>query len=102
MNLNDFKKSLAATSTPPPADLPIALQALWQAAKGNSAAAHNLVQDHEGEPPCDWVHGYLHRQEGDLANAGYWYRRAAKPFPQSSLEEEWEQICATLLSVGAD
>ena len=44
-----------------------------------------------------WVHAYLHRVEGDLGNAGYWYRRAARPVAAGSLETEWERIASDLL-----
>lgn len=44
-----------------------------------------------------WVHAYLHRVEGDLANAGYWYRRADKPASEAALTEEWEDIARALL-----
>jgi hypothetical protein len=47
-----------------------------------------------------WVHAYLHRVEGDLGNAGYWYRQAGKPVASGSLEAEWEQICSALLEGG--
>lgn len=96
MNLAEFKSSL--TSATPPANLPIGLQALWQAGKGNWKGAHELVQQREGEQACDWIHAYLHRQEGDLSNAGYWYRRANKPVQKNSLEEEWAEISAALLT----
>ena len=51
------------------------LAALWWAAKGNWDEAHKIVQDEETADAA-WVHAYLHRVEGDLGNAGYWYRRA--------------------------
>jgi hypothetical protein len=50
----------------------------------------------EGDPSCDWVHAYLHRKEGDAANAAYWYRRAAKPVAKGALAEEWRSIVAAL------
>jgi hypothetical protein len=43
------------------------------------------------------VHAYLHRVEGELGNAGYWYRRAGKPAATGSLEAEWAAIAADLL-----
>jgi hypothetical protein len=43
------------------------------------------------------VHAYLHRAEGDLGNAGYWYRQAGQPAAKDSLKAEWERIAATLL-----
>jgi hypothetical protein len=96
MNFDEFKETLSAAN--PPEQLDLSLQALWQAGKGNWNAAHELVQTREGEQACDWIHAYLHRQEGDNANAAYWYNRAKKPVYQASLEEEWAEISTTLLS----
>jgi hypothetical protein len=73
-----------------------ALDALWYAAKNDWARAHSIVQDHS-EGDCAWVHAYLHRQEGDLSNAAYWYRRAGKPTAQAELQQEWEAIVRALL-----
>jgi hypothetical protein len=42
------------------------------------------------------VHAYLHRKEGDLSNADYWYRRAGKRHPAVTLEQEWAEIVAAL------
>lgn len=96
MDLASFTTSL--TQPTPPADLPLALQALWQDARGDWTAAHKLCQSREGEATCDWVHAYLHRKEGDLANAGHWYRRAGQAMPDQSLEAEWEAIAQALLA----
>ena len=43
-----------------------------------------------------WVHAYLHRVEGDLANAGYWYRQAGQPVAKDTLDAEWERIVSAL------
>jgi hypothetical protein len=91
----DFKASLAAAA-PAPA-LPAPLAALWWAAKGDWDAAHKIVQD-EDTAEAAWVHAYLHRVEGDLGNAGYWYRRADKPAAKDSLEAEWERIVSALIA----
>lgn len=96
MNLAEFKESL--TNANPPAGLSYSLQALWLDARKGWQAAHLLVQDHEDDPNCNWVHAYCHRKEGDLANAGYWYRRVDKPVYKKSLEEEWADISAALLN----
>jgi hypothetical protein len=48
-----------------------------------------------------WVHAYLHRKEGDLWNAGYWYRRAGRPAATGALEAEWRAIAAALLAQAA-
>ena len=94
MRFAEFKASLGAASAPAGLDGP--LMALWLAAKGDWNGAHEIVQ--EGEtPPASWVHAYLHRVEGDLGNAGYWYRQAGQPTAKDSLEAEWERIAATLL-----
>ena len=73
-----------------------ALQALWWAARGNWEAAHRCAQDGGGRD-ADWVHAYLHRVEGDLQNAGYWYARAGKPVATGGLDAEWEAIAGALL-----
>jgi hypothetical protein len=95
MKLSTFRESL--TSGEPPAGLTTALQALWYAGKDQWDEAHTLVQnsaDNDGA----WVHAYLHRVEGDLSNAGYWYARAGKPASSGALEDEWTQIATALLS----
>ena len=90
----DFKASLSGAAPAPDLEPPLA--ALWWAAKGNWDAAHKLVQD-EKTVDSAWVHAYLHRVEGDLGNAGYWYRQASKPVATGSLETEWEQMVSALL-----
>ncbi len=90
-----FLKSVAAGG-PPPAGLGPALQALWQDGAGDWAAAHELAQA-AGDRDGAWVHAYLHRKEGDAANAAYWYRLAGKPMAQGGLPAEWEQIVRALL-----
>jgi hypothetical protein len=89
----DFKASLSAGA--PAQALSPPLAALWWAAKGDWDAAHKIVQD-ENTSDAAWVHAYLHRVEGDLGNAGYWYRRADKPVAKDSLEAEWERIVSAL------
>ena len=94
----EFKASLSGAA--PAADIDAPLAALWWAAKGNWDQAHKIVQDEESADAA-WVHAYLHRVEGDLGNAGYWYRRAAKPVASGALEAEWEQIANALLEGGS-
>jgi hypothetical protein len=76
------------------------LAALWWAAKSGWDAAHKLVQD-EATADAAWVHAYLHRVEGDLGNAGYWYQQAGKPVAAGSLVSEWERIASALLGSGS-
>jgi hypothetical protein len=93
----EFKASLSGVAPAPELDAPLA--ALWWSAKGGWDQAHKIVQD---EPTADaaWVHAYLHRAEGDPGNAGYWYRRAAKPVAAGPLEAEWERMASALLGAG--
>ena len=92
-----FRASL--TDTAPPQDISAPLTALWWAAKGDWDKAHAIAQD-DASAEGSWVHAYLHRVEGDLGNASYWYRRAGQPVATDALEAEWERIVATLLAGG--
>jgi hypothetical protein len=69
---------------------------MWHEAKGDWDKAHQIVQE-QNDRDGAWVHAYLHRQEGDNANAAYWYSRASRPVSQASLEREWEEIVKALL-----
>jgi hypothetical protein len=97
VSMADFKASLSGAAPAPNLGPPLA--ALWWAAKGKWDEAHRLVQD-EDTAEAAWVHAYLHRLEGDLGNAGYWYRQAGKPVAKDSLESEWERITSGLLEGG--
>lgn len=79
-----------------PSSFPKALQALWYDKKGNWNQAHEIVQD-ASDADSAWVHAYLHRKQGDLNNARYWYRRSSQPESEAKLAEEWEQIAQQLL-----
>ncbi|MBV9757303.1 MAG: hypothetical protein JO047_09635 [Alphaproteobacteria bacterium] len=92
-SLAAFRASLSAGE--PPEQAP-ALRALWWDGKGDWDRAHEAAQE-GGDQDCAWVHAYLHRKEGDFANAGYWYSRAGKPVPAGSLDEEWSNLVGTLL-----
>ncbi len=96
MTLAEFKRSMSTVKPPP--DLAPALAALWWAAKENWDRAHALVMDESGRD-CAWVHAYLHRVEGDLANARYWYAQAGKAPPTGQLPAEWDSIASALLAV---
>ena len=96
MHLSTFKASLTADAPPPEAS--VYLQALWHEAKGDWDKAHVLVQDLPDKTAA-WIHAYLHRQEGDTWNADYWYSRAGRKRPNTSLLEEWDNIATALLQV---
>src|ERR1700712_3107955 len=93
MAILDFKSSLSGAA--PARGISPPLAALWWAAKGDWTKAHEIVQDEAGVDAA-WVHAYLHRVEGDLGNAGYWYRRAGQPVAKDSLEAEWSRIVVAL------
>jgi hypothetical protein len=97
-DLAAFNASLAEAGPPPGLTAP--LRALWHAARGEWDTAHGIVQAQEGEPAHDWVHAHLHRVEGDLRNAGYWYRRAGRPIGTGDLAAEREAMVAELLRAG--
>lgn len=94
MNAANFIASLDGAAPAPELNAPLA--GLWWAGKGDWDRAHGIVQD-ESSRDAAWVHAYLHRAEGDLGNAGYWYRQAGQPAAKDSLKAEWERIAATLL-----
>ena len=69
------------------------LQAVDLALRGDWQAAHLIAQDHEGERLANWIQAVVHRMEGDIGNAQYWYGRcdrgSIKPQPT---EAELRQI----------
>ena len=95
MDMATFEESLEGAA--PPDGLSKPLQALWQEAKGAWDEAHGLAQAEKGAAGA-WVHAYLHRVEGDLRNAGYWYRRAGRPASELALRREWRTIATALLA----
>ena len=96
MSFAEFQDSLRAAE--PPAGLAPAVQALWHDARGDWDRPHDCAQAAPGRAGS-WVHAYLHRKEGDLGNAGYWYARAGRTTPPRSvtLEAEWADLARTLL-----
>ncbi len=100
MSFAQFQQSVAGDPAPP-AGLSAPLRALWLAGRGQWDAAHGAVQDDESRDAA-WVHACLHREEGDVSNAHYWYARAGRPAAKgevtaASLAAEREQIAKALL-----
>ena len=93
MTLDEFKTTLSEASPP---SVTAVLCALWHDARSDWDAAHKVAQDVDDESGA-WVHAYLHRKEGDLGNARYWYQRANQPEATDSLEAEWDRIVTALL-----
>ena len=69
--------------------------AIWYAVKDNWDMAHNIVQDINTET-ASWIHAYLHRVEGDIGNAHYWYNRAGKKAYSGDLKPELDDIIKTV------
>jgi hypothetical protein len=92
---DEFKAGLKDAT--PPAHLSAALTALWHDGRGNWEEAHRIAQDMNDRSGA-WVHAYLHRKEGDLGNAAYWYRTAGRPVATGPLDAEWTEIVEALLA----
>jgi hypothetical protein len=94
MNLDEFKSSISDEK--PPSGLTDSLKALWYDARGDWTRAHEIAQEINTQEGS-WIHAYLHRKEGDLGNASYWYHRANRPVRSNPLSEEWDEIVKELL-----
>jgi hypothetical protein len=67
------------------------------ALRGDWQAAHLVAQDHEDEPLANWLHAVVHRMEGDLPNASYWYGRCRRALREDvSTADELREILAAL------
>ncbi len=95
MTLDAFRGTFSASA--PPAGLDPPLTSLWWMGKGDWKRAHDVINEEEGRDAA-WVHAHLHRVEGDLSNAGYWYRRAAREAAKNSLDAEWEDVARAMLA----
>lgn len=88
MTYPEFKLTLKQDSPP---EMNLYLSSLWYDYKGEWGRAHDLIDPTPGKDAAR-IHAYLHRKEGDIWNADYWYRRAEALKPTVSLEDEWEQL----------
>jgi hypothetical protein len=95
VNTEEFVQ-LIETQRPCPQTLPKVLQAMWYDKKGDWSKAHEIVQDARDSDSA-WVHAYLHRKEGDLNNARFWYERSGQLEFLGELNQEWEQITSIFL-----
>lgn len=93
-SLIEFKESLKLAQ--PGTGLSVQLKTLWYDGKGDWNKAHAQI-DHLTDIDSAWVHAYLHRKEGDIWNADYWYSKARQVRPDLSLEEEWEELVLRFL-----
>ena len=97
MNLDYLIKSADEGGDPPVGTNP-SLMAMWLARANQWDQAHDLCQEIEGVDGA-WIHAYLHRVEGDLGNASYWYSVAGKnqPHEDVSFDREWIAIVEVML-----
>ena len=95
MDITAFRATL--TQDEPPEGIGLPLQTLWWEAKGEWKRAHECAQE-DTSPAGSAVHAYLHRVEGDLSNAGYWYNRAGREQRMDALAAEWEQLAMEFLA----
>jgi hypothetical protein len=95
MTFEDLRTAVERKTALPDDTAPL-VRALWHDATGDWDGAHRVAQDVETADGA-WVHAYLHRKEGDVGNAGYWYRRAGRPAATGSLDDEWRAIATALL-----
>jgi len=72
------------------------LKALDLLDQGKWSEAHEICQADKGTPMADWMHAHLHKEEGDLSNAGYWYRRYGTSHLDLDLSQERDLIRKTL------
>lgn len=95
MTYNQFLATLA--SHQPPDKLAETLNALWWDKKGDWDKAHTIAQQIPTAQGSA-VHAYLHREEGVLWNADYWYRRAGRQQPDDPLDAEWTALVEEMLA----
>lgn len=94
MTFEEFNTTLSNSSPP---DVNEYLRALWYDAYGDWEKSHNIIQDIETKEAAH-IHAYLHRKEGDVWNADYWYARAGKKRPDVTLEDEWRELINAYLN----
>jgi hypothetical protein len=91
MTFTEFK------SAADPKGFSVELTALWYDGNGDWNQSHDVIQDINSKNAA-WIHAYLHRKEGDLGNAQYWYSRAGKSMPSITLDDEWRALVEHFLS----
>jgi hypothetical protein len=74
------------------------LEAVERALAGDWPAAHAIVQDHDTDTVAAWIHAVVHRMEGDVGNARYWYGRCGRDLREDvTTDAELQEIKAALL-----
>lgn len=86
LSISAFINSLSADR--PPENINDKLVALWYDGNGDWERAHEIAQSITNKDGA-LIHAYLHRKEGDIGNAYYWYARAGSKMPQNTADDEW-------------
>lgn len=88
---------MPSRSQPGPAPRDALVKAVALAQSGDWQAAHLIAQDYEGDRIANWIHGVVHRMEGDVSNAGYWYRRCGRDLDLAvTVESELAEIAKAI------
>ena len=95
MKYDIFISTLNQNTSPP--NISKTLEAMWLRLKDDWSAAHDIVQDINTKEAA-WIHAHLHRIEGDLSNAKYWYNRAEQDTSHLSIDDEAKEIIFSLIS----
>jgi len=95
MTFDEYINSIDADR--PPSGLSETLTSLWWDKKGDWDRAHAIAQDIPTVQGSA-VHAYLHREEGVIWNADYWYARAGRPRQDIPLDAEWKQLAEEMLA----
>jgi hypothetical protein len=94
--ITSFRTRVDEGSTAP-TELDPCMRALWYGRCGAWEASHDLVNEIDTELGS-WIHAWLHRVEGDISNAAYWYKRAGEGVRTGELEAEWEELVAAAIA----
>ncbi|QES91024.1 hypothetical protein E0W69_018615 [Rhizosphaericola mali] len=94
MDFSSFLQSL--NNHQPTEDFSAELQALWWIRKDQWNIAHDMVQNLSSKNAA-LIHALLHKIEGDIWNANYWYANANSNNPNISIEKEWENLVKKIL-----
>ncbi len=95
MTLDEYLASIK--NEQPSSELCETLTSLWWDKKGDWTRAHAIAQEIPTAQGSA-VHAYLHREEGILWNADYWYSRAGRVRPDIPLEAEWQQLVDEMMA----
>jgi len=72
-DLRDIANASTPTSHAPRQRVALGVLLLWH---DHWEEAHAIAQSDEGDPDHDYLHGMVHRREGDFGNSKYWFRSA--------------------------